>query len=213
MTKKETKEILNAHLEWIKTGGTEGKRADLSYADLSYANLSYADLSYAHLSTADLRYADLSYANLSYADLSYANLRSANLSYADLSSANLSSADLSSADLRDADLSYANLRDANLSSAKTTLSDLLLNNSAATLLSQNWGSLPDDLTLELMRHDAESCGAEAMTTWAGGGKCPFSNSVRDYQFTEKRELWKPGAPTLRSRALLDALWTAKGGAL
>ena len=86
--------ILYNHKLWLKTGGAEGEKADLSSADLSSANLSYAnlrsaDLSSANLSYANLRSADLSSANLSYADLSYADLSYANLRSADLSSANL----------------------------------------------------------------------------------------------------------------------------
>jgi hypothetical protein len=35
MTKKELKEIINAHLQWIKSGGEEGRRADPPYEDLA----------------------------------------------------------------------------------------------------------------------------------------------------------------------------------
>jgi hypothetical protein len=87
-------------------------------------------------------------------------------------------------------------------------------NSVVGLLSSlDWGELPKDLTLEMMRHDAESCGQPLMTAWAKGGDCPFSCGVRDYLFTENWELWKPGKPKLRGKALLEALWTAKGGEL
>jgi hypothetical protein len=155
--------------------------------------------------------ANLSYANLRSANLSYANLCSANLSSADLRSANLSYANLSSANLRSANLSSANLRSANLSYADAKLSDLLKTNSVATLLQQYWGELPDDLCLELMRHDAESCGIELMDEWVKTDQCPFSNSVRDYFFIESKSLWKAGKPKLRGIELLKALWIAKGG--
>ena len=65
-TKKELDKIIDNHKLWLKSGGREGCRADLSYANLRYANLSYANLSSANLS-----YADLSSANLRYADLDY----------------------------------------------------------------------------------------------------------------------------------------------
>ena len=89
MDKNKLDKILDNHKLWLKTGGEEGERADLSSADLRYADLSSADLRYA-----DLRYADLRYAGLSSADLRYADLSSADLSYADLRYADLSSADL-----------------------------------------------------------------------------------------------------------------------
>ena len=109
-----------------------------------------------------------------------------------------------------ADLQGANLRGANLRGAD--LRDFLSTNSVQTVLTiTDWGQLPDDLTLELMRHDAESCGEEAMTVWAKGGACPFNNSVRDYKFTESHALWQPGPPTMRGRKLLEALWVSKGG--
>jgi hypothetical protein len=136
----------------------------------------------------------------------YANLRSADLRSADLSSANLRSADLRSANLRSADLSSANL-----SFAKTKLSNLLKSNSVATLLQQYWGQLPDDLCLEMMHHDAESCGIGAMNNWVKTDKCPFDGSVRDYHFIENKSLWKAGKPKLRGVELLKALWRAKGG--
>ena len=64
------KEILENHLNWAKSWGLKGVRADLRDADLSDANLSGANLSCADLRGADLRGANLCYANLSYAYLS-----------------------------------------------------------------------------------------------------------------------------------------------
>ena len=131
------------------------------------------------------------------------------LSNADLSFANLFGADLSFANLSGADLSNANLSGANLFGAN--LEHLLKHNSVATLLTTiDWGDLSDYLTLELMRHDAESCGDESMTCWANGGACPFIDSIRDFKFIEKRELWKPGEPGLRGMALLKRLAETKG---
>ena len=79
----------------------------------------------------------------------------------------------------------------------------------------NWGELSNNLTLEMMRHDAESCGIKAMTDWANDKSgCPFSNSRRDYLFKEIKALWKSGKPKLkpklRGMELLQALCKYKG---
>ena len=71
------KEILENHLDWVKSRGLEGVRANLSCANLRGADLRYADL----------RDTDLSGADLNGADLNGADLRDANLSYAYLSGA------------------------------------------------------------------------------------------------------------------------------
>ena len=138
------------------------------------------------------------------ANLSGANLKGANLEGAYLEGANLKGAYLSGANLEG-----ANLYDANLEGAY--LEDLLINNSVHTLLEIiDWGELSDKLTLELMRHDAESCGIEAMTKWADGDECPFKTTIRDFQFKEKEELWKKGEPKLRGMELLKTLAKEKG---
>jgi hypothetical protein len=182
--------------------GANLNRADLNGANLTGANLYRADLAGADLTAADLAGANLTGANLYRANLTGANLAGANLYRANLTGANLAGANLNGADLNGADL-WPNT---------TPLSELLRTNSVVSLLSSiNWGQLPDDLTLEMMRHDAESCGDELMTAWADGGRCPFSTGVRDYLFTEHCEIWKPGTPKLKGRKLLEALWVAKGG--
>jgi hypothetical protein len=157
---------------------------------------SWADLSWANLSGADLTRADLTRANLSGADLTRADLSWANLSGANLSGANLSGANLSGADLTRADLSWADLQKAIYS----TLSGLRA----------NWRELPDTLTLELMRHDAEGLAdPKLLDKWKAGGGCPFNGRERDFYFHEKRELWKPGKPKLRGWALWAALCKEK----
>jgi Pentapeptide repeats (8 copies) len=182
----------------------ETMRAALEQKVKERANLSGANLSGAHLGGADLSMADLRGADLRGADLRGADLRGANLRGANLRGANLSGANLSGANLCGAYLSWANLSWANLCG-------LLRSNSVHTLLTTiDWGKLPDDLTLEMMRHDAESCGAEAMNKWAKTGTCPFSTSARDYQFTENKSLWKSGKPKYRGMALLVKLCEAKG---
>lgn len=103
--------------------------------------------------------------------------------------------------LRGADLRGAYLYDADLRGAMYCVSMLLM---------VNWGELPNNLVLELMRHDAESCGNKAMNQWAKGGECPFSDKLqRDFIFRENKDLWKPGKPKLRGARLLAALAEAK----
>jgi len=142
-------------------------------------------------------------ANLSGANLSYADLPCTNLSYADLSGANLYGANLYGANLYGANLYGANLQ-------KTIYSVI-------NILRSFWLLTPDTkhLTLELMAHDAESCGIEAMDKWAQGGDCPFINSERNYYFQEDRQLWLQASPEdkilkLRGRKLLEALAEATG---
>ena len=62
----------------------------------------------------------------------------------------------------------------------------------------------------MMRHDAESCGQEAMQAWVDSGLCPFHDSVRDYQFQENKALWVKGSPQYRGMELLKKLCEAKG---
>jgi Pentapeptide repeats (8 copies) len=160
----------------------------------------------------DLWGADLRGADLRGADLRGADLWEADLRRADLRGADLWEADLRGADLRRADLWEADLRGANLRRADLDLNDLLKSNSVQTILTIiNWGDLSDEMTLEMMRHDAESCGLDKMTAWANGGACPFQNGKRDYMFTEKKELWVEGVSELRGIKLLEALWEEKFG--
>ena len=122
-------EILCSHAQWLRSGGTEGARANLCganlhAADLRTANLRGADLGGVDLNGAKLRRADLGRADLSEANLCRANLRGANLRGADLNYANLRRADLRGADLRFADLRDADLRGAKLCDANLRGADL-----------------------------------------------------------------------------------------
>jgi hypothetical protein len=91
ITQADLDQILQAHIQWLRSDGKEGQRADLSGADLFMANLSEV-----HLDKADLSKADLSRANLGAwlweANLSKAILYRTNLSEAGLWKANLSEA-------------------------------------------------------------------------------------------------------------------------
>ena len=176
--------------------------ADLSEADLPGADLSEADLSRANLSGANLYRADLSRANLSGADLSGANLSEADLSRANLSEANLSRANLSEANLSEANLSGADLSRAIIKFCKFP--------SLRLLSSISLGSLPNKLTLELMRRDAYSHPhPELFDEWADGEGCPYKNEERAWRFREKRELWKSGTPEMADRDLIVAICKAK----
>ena len=145
---------------------------------------------------ANLVGADLREADLRGADLREANLVGANLGRANLREANLGRADLMEADLRGADLVGANLRGTDLRGADYGVLDLLRS---------YWGGLSEALTLELMRHDAELCGDDAMEKWVKTGACPFRCSGRGFFFLEDKRWWAPGPPKLRGKTLLEAL--------
>jgi hypothetical protein len=190
----------------IKEALEKNRGADLQGADLRGAYLQGADLR-----GADLRGAYLWGAYLRGAYLQGADLRGADLRVAYLRGAYLRGAYLQGADLRGADLQGADLQGAYLQGADLNISDLLKNNSVQTILTIiNWSKLSDDLTLEMMRHDAESCGIKAMTDWTKINICPFGNSRRDYLFQENKSLWVEGVPQLRGIELLRALSKEKG---
>jgi hypothetical protein len=194
-------DLRSADLQDADLQGAYLQGAYLQDADLQGAYLRGADLQDAYLRGADLRGADLRGA-----DLRSAYLRSAYLRGADLQGAYLQGADLQGAYLRGADLQGADLRGADLD-----IDDLLRNNSVQTILTIiNWGKLSNELTLEMMRHDAESCGIKAMSDWTVTSVCPFTNSKRDYIFQEDKALWVEGPPQLRGIELLKALCKDKG---
>ena len=119
-----------------------------------------------------------------------------------LDGASLYGASLDGASLDGASLNRASLDGASLDGAVYSILSLLCQ--------VNWGALSDDLTLELMRHDAELCGEEKMNLWANGGNCPFSgNLIRGFYFREKKDIWKPGKPKLRGLKLFRALCEEK----
>jgi len=117
MTHEELQPTLDAHREWLTSGGARGKRADLTGANLTGADLTGANLTGANLYGANLYGADLTRANLTGADLYGANLTRADLTGADLYGADLTRADLTGADLTRADLTRADLAGANLTGA------------------------------------------------------------------------------------------------
>ena len=130
VSQEELKDILAAHEKWVKSGGKEGKQADLPGAnlqevDLFQANLQKANLFQANLQEADLRSANLQGVNLVEANLQKANLFQANLQEAYLTDANLQGAILQGANLQGANLFEANLRKANFFEANLREANLI----------------------------------------------------------------------------------------
>jgi uncharacterized protein YjbI with pentapeptide repeats len=120
ITAGELATILALHGEWVASGGTKGKRANLTEASLAWANLAEASLAWADLSYANLAGANLAGANLTGANLAGANLTGANLAWANLTEANLTGANLTEASLARADLTGANLAWADLAESDLT---------------------------------------------------------------------------------------------
>ena len=131
--------ILAEHQIWLRSGGQDGKRADLRKADLHGANLAGvnltdADLREAILSNAncretnflgaDMRYADLSNADASMSNLGVARLRHANMSKTQLNGANLRGSDLAGARLCGAAFDEADLSGCNLLSTDLRQTDI-----------------------------------------------------------------------------------------
>jgi hypothetical protein len=224
MNKKEIEKVLKKHNKWLNNE-TGGDRASLNGASLNGASLNEASLNGASLNGALLNGALLNRALLNGASLSRALLNGALLNRASLSRASLNGASLNRASLDDASLDDASLNGASLNGAllngallnRASLNRASLNGasllnasySIITILKINWGELPDDLTLELMRHDAEFVGNDKMKEWIKSDTCPYVNHCRDFYFKEKKELWKPGKPKLRGYDLFEALCDAK----
>lgn len=161
--------------------GNKGQRANLSGIDLIKANFSRT--------------------NLWDADFSKANLTRANFCGAYLVRTNFSGAYLQGANFNGADFTKANFYGAYLQGAIYSVTNLL---------KVYWDIHEKNLIIELMAHDAESCGIKAMDKWAKEGSCPFKYSERDYYFPESQYLWltaKPEdkIPKLRGRKLLETL--------
>jgi hypothetical protein len=129
-----------------------------------------------------------------------AYLNGASLDGAFLNGASLDGASLDGAYLNGASLDRASLKGASLKGAIYSI---------LSILKINFYELSDLLTLELMRWDCISCGEEKMDNWKNGGECPFKNSVREFYFKEKKELWISGKPNMNFKELFIALCKEK----
>lgn len=81
--------ILKSHIEWVRSDGSEGEKANLAGSYLAEAYLERAYLDRANLAGANLKGANLAGANLERTDLAGANLERAYLERTDLEGANL----------------------------------------------------------------------------------------------------------------------------
>ncbi len=86
--------VLDAHGQWLRTAGREGKRADLRGRSLAGMDLSGVDLREAELRDVELRGADLRHADLRGANLRHGDLRESRLEGARLQESWLDFADL-----------------------------------------------------------------------------------------------------------------------
>jgi len=121
--------ILEEHALWVKSGGTQGKRANLEGEDLSgrtlaeapltnaslrRCDLSGSDFTKAELHGADLRHAEIIGGQMKEANLAVARLRHAHLRGCRMEGVNLKGADLAGADLSGSVFDGADLKGANL---------------------------------------------------------------------------------------------------
>lgn len=104
---------LDAHNDWVNSGGVEGKRATLDGYGLHSINLAGLNLS-----SASLRNCDLNEANLSGTILNGANMVGTHIRNARCVGADFTNAKLSNADFNNSDLNEANFHGANLNQAK-----------------------------------------------------------------------------------------------
>lgn len=193
-------------------------RADLFKADFTGANLTEAKLIRANLANTKFIGADLTETIFIRTDLLETDFTGANLTNANLSGSNLTRADLTRSDLTRADLTRTNLFEAVLTRANIEFPQIP---SIGLLSVINLENLPDDITLELMRRDADVHPyPDKFDVWAKGGDCPYtdndgninSNGERKWIFEveEKRHLWKPGKPTMTDEELITAICKAEG---
>jgi hypothetical protein len=76
------------------------------------------------------------------------------------------------------------------------------------ILHSQLGKLPDNITLELMRRDAQfHPDPKKFDEWAKGGSCPYTDCItrQIHHFDISRELWKKGKPIMSDYKLLVAI--------
>jgi uncharacterized protein YjbI with pentapeptide repeats len=213
--------LRKAKLKRARLSGADLCGANLSYARLDAAKLDKADLfgailHRAHLFGASMRGAILCGAVLDHAclveaDLTRATMTGASLVRADLLRATLVGAELTDSDLIDADLTATDLTTARIYNARLTRSNMTQANlrhatitargkgaqwpSPAMVLLADWGSVSDELCIELMRYEAHNHPKpELFDAWSRGGPLPWGTSSfgRCADFSLCRWLWSPG---------------------
>jgi uncharacterized protein YjbI with pentapeptide repeats len=127
LTRKDLREILENHGQWLDSTDETGIRADFSGKNLAYADLVDARLPYAVLHKTNLKGADLTLADLRGAALVQTNLAEANLLGTQLQQANLQAAEMRGATgLLSPQLAGANLFGAALPESISPLEGLKL---------------------------------------------------------------------------------------
>lgn len=112
-------DMIEDHLNWLKTGGTEGKRLIKVFVELPNINLSDCDLSASIIRHVNLKGSNLENTNFKHADLSFSDLSNCNLDGVSFKHANLAFANLENAHLHKTDFSYADLTGANFENTNT----------------------------------------------------------------------------------------------
>lgn len=149
--------MLKEHELWLKSGGSNGRRAILDGENLQQSNLSNVDLSYAILKNVNFTRANLvetklcnaylvgsilSYADCRNADLSYANFNNSTLESVNLTEANLQGALFQNAILVNSDLTGTNI--SNTDMAQTDLTNAIF--TSAVIVDTNFeNSLLNDI--------------------------------------------------------------------
>lgn len=135
--------------------------------------------------------------------------------FADFSLSYISNSDLSGCDFNNSYFSGCRFENVKLDECKFLFSNLersVLDNcsligaeySISNMLKLYWGELSDNMTLELMRHEAEYHGQYNKRKWLN------DDIPRNFHFKECRELWSPGLPQYRGKELLAKLFDEKG---
>lgn len=83
--------------------------------------------------------------------------------------------------------------------------------SISTLSRLTLHHLPDELTLELMRRDAQAHpNPEDFEVWANQGHCPYKQEERFWMFPFSRSVWKPGKPEMSDVELIKSICKSQG---
>lgn len=201
-TKKHLKKMIQDHKTWLHNRRA-GKRLDISFYNLQDVDLSSSNLKFACFQHADLYNVDFTNANLCHANFEGAYISQCNFTNTDLKRSTFSVSNIEESNFRGAALGMTSFVEAILFKVDLRRARY----SVMSLLQSHWGLLPDNLTLELMRHDAEFIGVEAIRKWANqpASPCPYRDKGRDFFFFPDKRIWKPGKPKLRGIELLREL--------